>query len=392
MFDGISNIFFPDISKSKKQFIALLNLHPTPFYVIDPSIIQDRIDTLKNFFKKNCCPFQLAYSCKTNYSPLLLPLFRQHHIFAETVSMSEYRLADRSKFSDSQIVVNGPYKQSLPFLLSKPVLIHLDNLTEINQVMAYSQKHTPKANLGIRVNTLVHPSHFGFNLENSQARFAINSLLKNRIPISSLHLHLGSNLYDLNSYTKSTSIIINFTKEIYSNFGIKLKYLDLGGGFPSRGLLPHHLHTQLKPIESYLKPIFSELQKLPYTPTLILEPGRYLVDDATIFISKVIHSNLKYRQQQIIIDSTINQLPLTWTRPNIVAAFSPNLTQLKQTITPTIIYGASCQEIDILFQGKLPKVSPNDLIIFYCCGAYNQNMAPDFIFPKPKTYFFNYLS
>jgi diaminopimelate decarboxylase len=224
-------------------------------------------------------------------------------------------------------------------------------------------------------------------LENGQAKFAITSLLGKNIPISSLHLHLGSNLYDPNLYTKSISIVINFIKEIYSNFGIKLKYLDLGGGFPSHGPLPHHLHTRFQPLESYLKPILSKLQKLPYTLTLILEPGRYLVDDATIFISKVIHSNLKDRRQQIIIDSTINQLPLTWTRPNIVATFSPNLIQLKQTITPTTIYGASCQEIDILYQGNFPKVSPNDLIIFYCCGAYNQNMTPDFIFKKPSTYF-----
>ena len=64
------------------------------------------------------------------------------------------------------------------------------------------------------------------------------------------------------------------------------------------------------------------------------------------------------------------------------------LTQLKQTTTPTIVYGASCQEIDILYQGNFPKVSPNDLIIFCCCGAYNQNMTPDFIFRKPETYFF----
>jgi len=384
---SLSNIFLPDISKSKKQLVSLLNLHPTPFYVINPVIVQNRISTLISFFNKHNYPFQPAYSCKTNYPLLSIPLLHQHRFYAETVSIYEYQLARKSKFSDSQIIVNGPHKQDLPLLLSKPLLLHLDNLSELNQVITHSQKQPIKAKLGIRINTPLQPSHFGFNLENGQAKFVITSLLEKNIPISSLHLHLGSNLYDPNLYTKSISIVINFIKEIYSNFGIKLKYLDLGGGFPSHGLPPHHLNTRFPPLESYLKPILTKLQNLPYTPTLILEPGRYLVDDAAVFISRVIHSSLENHRQHIIVDSTINQLPLTWTRPNIIAAFSLNLIQLKQTISPTIIYGASCQEIDILYQGNFPKVSPNDLIIFYCCGAYNQNMTPDFIFKKPKTYF-----
>ncbi|MEK7527945.1 MAG: hypothetical protein AAB574_02935 [Patescibacteria group bacterium] len=387
MFTFFPNPFFPDIPRSEKQITSLLKLHPTPFFLIDPALTENRITTLTDFFKKHKYPFQPAYSCKTNYSLLSLPLLHQHHLFAETVSMYEYQLARKSKFSDSQIIVNGPHKQDLPRLLSKPLLLHLDNLTELNQAIIYSQTQSIRANLGIRINTLLQPSHFGFNLENGQARFALSSLLNSNVPVTSLHLHLGSNLYDPNLYTKSVSVIINFIKDIYSNFGLKLKYLDLGGGFPSHGQLPHHLHTLFQPLESYLKPIFLELRKLPYTQTLILEPGRYLVDDAGIFVSKVIHSNIKDRQQQIIVDSTINQLHLTWTRPNIVAAFSSNLTQLKQTTTPTIIYGASCQEIDILYQGNFPRVLPNDLVVFYCCGAYNQNMTPDFIFPKPKTYF-----
>ena len=387
MFTLFPNPFFPDIPRSKKQIISFLKLHPTPFFIIDPALIENRITTLTDFFKKHKYPFQPAYSCKTNYSLLSLPLLHQHHLFAETVSEFEYQLARKSKFSDSQIIINGPHKQNLSLLLSKPLHLHLDNLTEINQVITHSQKQPLKANLGVRINTLLQPSHFGFSLENGQAKSAIALLLDKNIPVSSIHLHLGTNLYDPTLYAKSISLTVNFIKEIYTDYGIILKYLDLGGGFPSHGLLPHHLHTQSHPIESYLKLIFSELQKLPYTPTLTLEPGRYLVDDAAIFVSKVIHSNIKDHRQQIIIDSTINQLPLTWTRPNIVAAFSPNLIQLKQTITPTTIYGASCQEIDILYQGNFPKVSPNDLIIFYCCGAYNQNMTPDFIFKRPKTYF-----
>ena len=386
MLDLFPDAFFPNITQSKKQIISLLNRRPTPFYLIDPALVENRITTLTDFFNKHKYPFQPAYSCKTNYQLLSSPLLHRHHLWAETVSVFEYQLARRSDFSDSQIIVNGPGKQ-LPFLLSRPTLIHLDNQTEINQTLTYLSKQPLKATLGIRLNVPAYHSHFGFNLENGQAKSAIALLLDKNIPVSSIHLHLGTNLYDPTLYAKSISLTVNFIKEIYTDYGIILKYLDLGGGFPSHGLLPHHLHTQSHPIESYLKLIFSELQKLPYTPTLTLEPGRYLVDDAAIFVSKVIHSNIKDHRQQIIIDSTINQLPLTWTRPNIIVAFSPNLIQLKQTTTPTIVYGASCQEIDILFQGNFPKVLPNDLIIFYCCGAYNQNMTPDFIFKRPKTYF-----
>lgn len=375
MFTLFPNPFFPDIPRSKKQITSFLRLHPTPCFLIDPALIENRIATLTDFFKKHKYPFQPAYSCKTNYSLLSLPLLHQHHLFAEAVSEFEYQLARKSKFSDSQIIVNGPHKQNLPLLLSKPLFLHLDNLTELNQVITHFQKQSIKANLGVRINTLLQPSHFGFNLENGQAKFAITSLLGKNIPISSLHLHLGSNLYDPNLYTKSISIVINFIKEIYSNFGIKLKYLDLGGGFPSHGPLPHHLHTRFQPLESYLKPILSKLQKLPYTLTLILEPGRYLVDDATIFISKVIHSNLKDRRQQIIIDSTINQLPLTWTHDvtlTQMATISAKLLGYKTKIVedPTI------EDIKAYLAKDIPVIIPANGKILYTENKHFKSGGP----------------
>ena len=81
-------------------------------------------------------------------------------------------------------------------------------------------------------------------------------------------------------------------------------------------------------------------------------------------------------------------LSSVWFRPQIID-FPKNKKNKKIN---TIIYGSSCQEDDVLYQGDLPYLKNNDLIYFYCVGAYNQNMGNNFIFPKPQTIYSSNLS
>ena len=79
-------------------------------------------------------------------------------------------------------------------------------------------------------------------------------------------------------------------------------------------------------------------------------------------------------------------LPLVHYRPQIVKIFIRNLKENNSNNLKSKVFGATCQEVDVLFEGSLPKATIGSYIVFYVVGAYNQNMSSDFIFEKPKSF------
>jgi diaminopimelate decarboxylase len=378
---NLSYRFFPSISKQRASIQKIVKNHLTPFFITQKSIVNRKLKKLNSSLKKHWGNnFTIAYSFKTNYDIAKNIKFSQ----AEVVSETELKLARSLKYQYQSIIFNGPNKGKIDHLLSRPLTINLDNFSEIQEVINYSKPI--KATLGLRLNTNIHPSRFGFNIESGEAQKAISLLDQSHLSISGLHLHLGSDIHQTSLYQKTSQKIFNF---IASSSLKNLDYIDFGGGFPAHGRIPG-LNTQSDPnIAQYLKSITDPLQKLvdiQSLPTLILEPGRFFVDDSTVLIGRVIDQR-QTNKQIITIDASINMLPSTWYRKQIVKTFFPDLHPKNTIDISTVIYGNTCQEIDCLYQGLLPKLSLGDLVVFYCVGAYNQSQTPDFIFKRPKTYF-----
>jgi diaminopimelate decarboxylase len=376
-----STMYFPDIAKNHTVLCKILNQYPTPFFLTQLSIVKDRLNLLSKSLKKSWPgKSKIAYSLKTNYSLI----DRQFFDFVEVVSTNELEIALKSGYSYSHIIFNGTDKGKLDILLSKPVTLNLDNQAEIDQLLSYPK--TIKSKIGIRLNTSINPSRFGFNIESGEAKNVISSLNQHHLPFNGLHIHLGSDIHHANSYQQVSEKVVHF---ITSNRLYNLDYLDFGGGFPAHGILPGSDIQSNPDITQYLKSIIHPILKsnIPQPLfTMILEPGRYIIDDATILIGKVI--NQKFTDNQTVnINVSVNMLPSVWYRKQIVQAFSSKLIPIKIPERFTTIYGNTCQESDCLFRGQLPELSIDDLIVFYCVGAYNQSQCSDFIFPKPKTFF-----
>lgn len=353
----------------------------TPFFYTDTSIIKKQYKLIQTAFKKNWSgKYIVAFSFKTNYS--VTKYFKKNEdIFAEVVSDMEYKKAKKLNFLNSEIIYNGPFKENLPKLLKLPLIINIDNFTELKEVIKY--RKNIKANIGIRLNSNLKKSRFGFNVENGDAQEAINQLQKENIKIKGLDIHFGF-YTPPKTYHQMAKKIINLIDEN----NLKLEYIDFGGGFPSHGLKPYGFKKYTVPsIDEYITqiclPLNSFLENKDYKPKIIIEPGRYLVDDSTVFVTKIITQKIVKNKQIITINGTNQMLSSVWFRPQIVKVFPLQ----KNKLINTIIYGSSCQEDDILFKGKLPITDLNSLLVFYCVGAYNQNMTNKFIFPKPKNYF-----
>ncbi|MFA5025594.1 MAG: hypothetical protein WC503_03755 [Candidatus Shapirobacteria bacterium] len=368
--------FFSRIFDNPELIVKILKKHPPlPVFITDSHIIKKRLEQIPKFIK-------VAYSFKTNYDVAQNFNFQM----AEVVSEFELKMAIKQKYPYSSIIFNGPNKGNLHHLLSHPLTINLDNFTELKNLIEY--KKNIKADIGLRINSNFHPSRFGFNIESGDAQKAILLLQKNHIPLSGLHLHLGSDIQNPTIYQKYSIIVKNFISQNLSQN--TLKYIDFGGGYPSHSIISG-TSIQAKPdIKRYIEAISKPLkQYINKDTSLIIEPGRYLVDDSTFLVSQVIDSKIISNSQSIILNTTINMLPSAWYHHLIIKTFNSHFIPKKvdTKIINTCIYGCTCQESDILYQGKLPYLTRDDYIVFIAVGAYNLSQSSDFIFEKPKSIF-----
>lgn len=356
----------------------------TPSFVIDQSIVTNRLNDLQQALSKYSFKSKIAFSFKTNYNFASSDYLVKNHLLAETVSHHEYQLAKKLGFSSKEIILNGPNKGPLNSVLNTQSLIHLDNFSELDELIRLTSVNPPSATIGLRLRTSHVSSRFGFDVDSGDAQKAIDLLTKNHIPLDSIHVHLGSDIYDPSLYQLSAKSIGEF---VAGNF-LKIKYLDFGGGYPAHGATPIGRTPQKTPsILAYIKAISVFYDQIDYSPTLILEPGRYLIDDAAYFVSKVIDKSTDSFGQVLTLDATINMLPSLWYRRATINSYRSDFTPNHSSLMSTTVFGSSCQEHDMLFKGTLPPCQLGDYLVFFAVGAYNQSMGQEFIFKKPNCFF-----
>ncbi len=367
-----------------EQYTNILQL--TPVYVCDHKLVVKKLQKLDNILRKEYPNYKIAYSFKTNYSFAQSEQIKKLGLLAEVVSEKEFNLAKKNGFKDENIIFNGPNKNNATLceLINRGVKVNIDNFSELN----YLINKKIKESVGIRVNTNIKnfpASRFGFNIENGEAVMAIELLKRHSIEVDTIHCHIGTNINSLFAYKSMAKNISNLVTKIRSSYGVLINCLDLGGGFPSSSLLPSSYSEPPLSIESIVSVITKEIKKtvkLSDLPKIIFEPGRYLVDDATFFFTKVLDSKIDEKKQNLTINTTINAIPSVWYKPQKIRVLKKF--PFKSKKMQTTIYGSSCQENDIIFTGSFPECKTNDILIFYSMGAYNASIASDFIFDKPK--------
>lgn len=388
-----SNQFFPTINKrvntvEDKHIVKLLKNYGSPLFVLSHRVMKQKYDYLVNLLNKTDLKYSIAYSFKTNNISYVCRTFKDFGALAEVVSGAEYTFAKSLGYKKREIVFNGPLKDSeaITKALKEGALVNIDNTEELKTVSKIAKNK--KVNIGIRVNSKKSGlnSRFGFNLENSEAINAVSFIKSQKnLNLTGIHSHIGSNIATPKPYQINTEAVCNFITQIDTEFNLKLKYLDLGGGFPVVGSGSSYSSVFAYPLESYLTAIVEPIKKykLNYL-SLVLEPGRLLIDEAALLLAKIISIRSDNNSSYVTTDASINILPLAKHRSQHVTFVPKTKGQKDKSKLDTTIYGASCIENDILaVNKKLPSVSAGDTVVFYNAGAYNITQASQFIFPRP---------
>jgi diaminopimelate decarboxylase len=371
----------------------------SPAFVVSAPTLRDNIRTFRKEFSKRYPKVEIAYSYKTNCLLGVLDILHKEGAWAEVASGFEYELARKLNVPGESIVFNGPYKkkEELKKASNEGALINVDHVDELNLLEEIASELRRTLNIGVRVNTGVgihqFPDRFGFNLESGEATQIVRRCSeKGLLRIIGLHIHLTSYVIEPeeaeniipakrirliwpkspDTYGMAAKKVVRFAEEIRKKFGLRIKYVDMGGGFPTIDSLPPYVEAIAEPVLDGFKQDF---------PALILEPGRAIVSNAVHLITTVVGTKeLPNGEAGIIVDGGINLLPTSFWRWQEIESVK----RLEGTFRRTTIYGPLCLQTDIIGKSELPELKAGDVLIVKSVGAYNISQSTTFIFPRPS--------
>lgn len=395
--------------------MSLVREFGSPLFVFSEHDIRDKARRLRHAFTSRYPDTSFAWSYKTNYLNAVCQIFRQEGWIAEVVSDFEYEKARNLGFAGDEIVFNGPDKPRaiLETAIREGAIVHVDNWDELGTLENLVQDAPNPVDIGIRIwlDAGVRPvwSKFGFALANGEAERAAARVAHNpHLRLHTLHTHIGTYILVPEAYRVAAEKLVALREHLGERYGVAVRCLDLGGGFPSHSLL-HGMTGPagqiVPPIEAYADAITEVLNQLPPhdRPLLRLESGRSLVDDAGHLLTTVVAvkglnrpvlagSDMTARQYKellilnddarvgYVVDAGINLLyTAAWYQFNVLPSRLITLPRV-----PSRLYGSLCMAIDVIREYvDLPPLAVGDVLTLHPVGAYNFTQSMQFIKYRP---------
>ena len=367
----------------------------TPLYVMDEATIRKNARDYQAAFQARYPKVKVSFAGKAFLCAGICPLIEQEGLSLDVASGGELFTALHGGFPAERITVHGnnkPLEELRMALTARVGHIVIDNFLEIDQLTELTAGgREPQAVLlrvapGIdpqthqRISTGQVDTKFGFDIASGAAMTAISRVLE--IPglaLKGLHCHVGSQLHDTDCHTASVGIMADLLIEARAKFGVEFEELNIGGGLGIRYLRSHRPPTLDEFAEAVTGVLKRKLDEagLPY-PTLLQEPGRFLVGEAgttlyTVGSCKQIPGVRTY----ISVDGGLSDNP----RPALYEAKYEAIVANKATQPHDRVYtvaGRHC-ETDLLFPDMaLAPAEPGDILAVQSTGAYNFVMASNY--------------
>lgn len=361
----------------------------TPCFILDKDELERSVKGYQDALKSNFKESIVGYSVKTNSVPACMKLAGEMGAYAEVVSHDEYELARLCGFEKNRIVYNGPMKSKETFLdaVEHGAIVNIETKRELEWLKELPSDGTYKVGLRLNINiSHVSPedadgdndnSRFGFSDETSEFADAIEYIggLPN-VTLAGLHIHRTAHSRSIRFYKQS----IEFACKTIEKYGLKLDYLDVGGGY--FGIFPNK-PTYQEYSDAFCDVLTSHgLQNL----CVIVEPGNALVASCFAFLSEVI--DVKHVEKELwfaTTDGSRNDLDPFFKKSGYLSEV--HYAQETPVVKEQIVSGCTCLEYDRMFTlSDKPLLSVGDRIYYRNVGAYTMCLSPMFIRYIPNIY------
>jgi len=284
--------------------INLAEKFGTPLYITDLDVVEENYKNIESSFKKYFDKAKIFYAMKANYNPFILDLLKDLGSGIDAASPYEFILAEKIGFSGKSISFAPPNasKEELSIASSYNVnTLILDSLDMLENAKGlrfenYGVRINPGIEAGFSEKVMTGKAYSKFGVDISNLDKIIDRSKEIGIEINGLHAHIGSGILDERPY----SILIDKLLKIFDKL-LKKDFIDIGGGFGYDYV--NGKHADISKIAEVINEKFSKDKELR------IEPGRYLVVNASILVSKIngikeIEGHKKYVQ----IDAGMNSL------------------------------------------------------------------------------------
>jgi diaminopimelate decarboxylase len=371
---------------------ALANHYGTPLFVYDRSVIDKKWALLREALPRE---FSICYSVKANPNRTILECFLAKGAGLEIASGGEYCQALSAGCPPEKILFAGPGKTEaeLELVMGKGIgEIHVESLREAERIATIAQRIGTRARVALRVNPVGEaeggamrmggrPAAFGMDEEGLDE--AIDRLLSlTALDLRGIHLFTGTQILDFQILISQYGKGLEIARRVASRLNRPLHTLDFGGGLG----IPYFPHEQeldtlkwKEALEILLKTVRSD--QLFAGTQFLVEPGRYLVGEAGIYVTRVNDIKVSRGKKFLIVDGGMNHhlaasgnLGQTIKRNYPVAV----LNKLGRPATEVVdVVGPLCTPLDVLARGvNLPPADVGDLIGVFQSGAYARSASP----------------
>jgi diaminopimelate decarboxylase len=379
----------------------LVRAYGSPLYVVSEQRLRDDYRKFRDSFTRPGLRTQVAYSVKTNYLPAICMILKSEGAWAEVVSTMEYELARSLGFRGDQIIYNGPNKES-PILrraVAEGAIINLDGFDELTKVEAIARASNRRARIGMRMSFRHHGlgwTKFGFDDDNGESQIALNRIAESRwLNLELLHNHCGTFVLLHDLYAESVKRLVELGKRAKS-LGLSPTMVDVGGGFPSVNTIKPDFDVPggskregefWKPYaDEICEPILKAKELFGGHPTLILEPGRAVVDGCTILLTTVVAKKGSANgKPAVIVDAGVNLMPTAVFYDHPVSRAAETVDELSQPLGYDV-FGPLCMQTDVLRRNvNASHLEVGDIMTLHHVGAYCHSQSMQFIETRPAT-------
>ncbi len=358
---------------------ALADKVGTPFYVYSSATLRRHVRVVKAAFEG--IPTLLAYAMKANSNQAVLKLMASEGAGADVVSLGELERALAAGIPPGMIVFSGVAKTVAEMRRGLKVGIKCFNLEsepELERLAMVAADMGVTARVSVRVNPDVDArthakistgkaeNKFGIPFDRARAVYARIAELPN-VEAVGVDMHIGSQITDLEPFGNAFGLMAELVTALRAD-GHRIEHVDVGGGLG----IPYNADEEAPPLPAaYAEVVRRTVGQLGCS--LVIEPGRLLVGNAGILVTRVEYVK-EGAANFIIVDAAMNDL----IRPTLYEAHHDIVPVNHSNLAPITadIVGPVCETGDYLAKGRtLPGVREGDLLAVMSAGAYGAVMA-----------------
>ena len=367
--------------------LELAEAFDTPLYVVSENRIRDNYKRLHSALTSNYEKIRVYYAAKANSNLSVLKILETEGAYLDAVSPGEVFMALTTGFPAERILFTGTSVRNdeLKFLADSHITVNVDSLSQLDRLLKIK---VPEV-LSVRVNPEIGAGHHDhcitagkntkFGLWETDAVNAYKTAKDAGVERFGIHMHVGSGVLTVEPFVLALDKLLSIAKRVHDEVGLSFEFVDMGGGIG----VPYKPEDNELDLAAFSEKVLDLFKRRVDEyglgePFFCVEPGRYLVCDASILLTRVNTVKATPFKRFVGVDAGFNTL----VRPTMYGSYHHVLVANNLDASEEETYdvvGPICESGDILAKDRrLPKVQEGDLLAVLNAGAYGYAMSSQY--------------